>query len=100
MTISISYQRLAELLGGDVRGADEVSCPGPGHSAGDRSLSVKLDKDAPDGFVVHSFAGDDPLACRDYVRDKLGLAPFEPEAKEEERRTRAVDALRRIHLSR
>ena len=79
--ISISCHRLAELLGGHVRGADEVSCPGPGHSADDRSLSVKLDKDAPDGLLVHSFAGDDPLACRDYVRDKLGLAPFEPKKR-------------------
>src|SRR5262249_38802886 len=45
----------------------------PGHSAGDRSLSVKLDSAAPDGFLVHSFAGDDPIVCRDYVRQKLGL---------------------------
>ena len=49
-----------------------------GHSAIDRSLSVKLDADAPDGFVVHSFAGDDPLACRDHVRTKAGLKPFKP----------------------
>ena len=44
----------------------------------DRSLSVKIDPNAPDGFVVHSFAADDPLECRDHVRTKLGLAPFEP----------------------
>jgi hypothetical protein len=29
--------------------------------------------DAPDGFVVHPFAGDDPLVCKDYVRERLGL---------------------------
>ena len=46
----------------------------------DRSLSVKLDSDAPDGFVVHSFAGDDPLVCRDHVREKAGLEPFKPTA--------------------
>jgi hypothetical protein len=31
---------------------------------------------APDGFVTHSFAGDDPIACRDYVRQKLGLPEY------------------------
>jgi hypothetical protein len=55
--------------------------PGPGHSAKDRSLAVKLDCAAPDGFVTHSFAGDDPTVCRDYVREKLGLPQFEPKKK-------------------
>ena len=67
-----STARIAELLGGDVQGA-EVLCPGPGHSAGDRSLSVKPDPADPDGFVTHSFAGDDWKACRDHVRALLGL---------------------------
>ena len=44
--------------------------PGPGHSTADRSLSVKLDSGAPDGFIVNSFANDDPIACR-------GLCPRE-----------------------
>ena len=52
--------------------------PGPGHSPKDRSLSVKIDTDAPDGFVVHSFSGDDPIVCRDYVRERLGLPAFKP----------------------
>ena len=47
--------------------------PGPGHSAGDRSLSVKPDPADREGFVTHSFAGDDWKACRDHVRTKLGL---------------------------
>jgi 5S rRNA maturation endonuclease (ribonuclease M5) len=75
-----SIAKIAELLGGEVRG-NHVYAPGPGHSASDRSLSVLLDASAPDGFVVNSFAGDDAIACRDYVRDKLGLAPFEPKKK-------------------
>ena len=66
-----SIAEIAELLGGEVRG-DHVHAPGPGHSADDRSLSVLLDANAPDGFVVHSFAGDDAMVCRDYVREKLG----------------------------
>jgi hypothetical protein len=68
---------LAKALGGEVsRG--QVLAPGPRHSAVDRSLSVKLDSDAPDGFVTHSFAGDDPIACRDHVRAKAALEPFKP----------------------
>jgi RecA-family ATPase len=72
-----SLQTLAKALAGEVNGS-QVLAPGPGHSAIDRSLSVKLDSEAPDGFVVHSFAGDDPLVCRDHVREKAGLEPFKP----------------------
>ena len=79
-TRQVSLRQLARALGGDV-GNGEVLAPGPGHSAGDRSLSVKLDSAAPDGFLVHSFAGDDPIVCRDYVRQKLGLPEFEPNKK-------------------
>ena len=72
-----NLQALAKALGGEVSGS-QVLAPGPGHSVVDRSLSVKLDSGAPDGFVTHSFAGDDPIACRDHVRAKAGLEPFKP----------------------
>jgi hypothetical protein len=75
-----SINKIAETLGGEVSGG-QVLAPGPGHSAQDRSLSVKLDDAAPDGFVVHSFAGDDPIACRDHVRRKLGAPEFDPKKK-------------------
>jgi hypothetical protein len=65
------------LLGGDVAG-NRVLCPGPAHSKNDRSLSVRFNRDARDGFIVHSFANDDPILCRDYVRDCLGLPPWQP----------------------
>jgi hypothetical protein len=32
-----------------------------------------------DEFVVHSFAGDDPITCKDYVRGKLGLPHWAPD---------------------
>ena len=70
-----NLQTLARALGGEVNGS-QVLAPGPGHSTIDRSLSVKLDSNAPDGFLTHSFAGDDAIICRDYVRAKAGLAPF------------------------
>ena len=67
--------RLAAALGGDVSG-DQVLAPGPNHSKVDRSLAVKPDGSAPDGFLVHSFANDDAIACKQYVREKCGLLPF------------------------
>lgn len=67
----------AARLEGDVAGRDGVLCPGPGHSRRDRSLSVRFDSTVPDGFIVHSFAGDDPISCRDHVRRCLGLPGFE-----------------------
>jgi RecA-family ATPase len=66
---------VAKLLSGEVA-SGQVRAPGPGHSPQDRSLSVRLDPHAPDGFIVNSFATDDPIACRDYVRQKLGLPAF------------------------
>ena len=68
---------MAYVLGGEIHG-HRVLAPGPGHSKKDRSLQVTLELSAPDGFVVHSFAGDDPLVCKDYVREKCGLPPWEP----------------------
>jgi putative DNA primase/helicase len=68
----------ARALGGDVSGRDGVVCPGPGHSRADRSLSVRLVPDSEDGFVVYSHAGDPIPDCKDYVRERLGIAPWRP----------------------
>jgi 5S rRNA maturation endonuclease (ribonuclease M5) len=75
--------KMAELLHGVVS-AHEVLCPGPGHSSDDRSLSVKPDPTAPDGFLYHSFSGDDPIRCRDHVRIALGLSSFQSEKKSDQ----------------
>jgi hypothetical protein len=63
---------MAAALKGEVSGG-QVLCPGPGHSARDRSLAVKPSPDHREGFVVTSYAGDDWRACRDYVKDHLGI---------------------------
>jgi hypothetical protein len=65
----LDLRTIASKLSGEVSGRQQVICPGPGHSSKDRSLAVKL---TGNGFVVHSFAGDDPLECRDYVKSRLG----------------------------
>src|SRR5438552_3181069 len=86
--VNYSPKQVAAVLGGEVSGR-EVLAPGPNHSAKDRSLSIRLDPAAPDGFVVHSFAGDDPLQCKDHVRSKLGIA-WTPQPK------RASDSIARM----
>ena len=81
----IDIRAMARLLGGEVVGRNILLCPGPGHSPKDRSLQVTLDARAPDGVLVHSFAGDHWQDCRDYVRERLGLPPWEP-GDEQDRR--------------
>jgi putative DNA primase/helicase len=67
-----------------------VLAPGPQHSPKDRSLCVSLAPAVPSGFLVHSFAGDDPIQCKDYVRARLGLPAWQPGDEQD----------RRVHPSR
>jgi putative DNA primase/helicase len=73
---TLTLPSIARDLGGEISGKSVVA-PGPGHSSSDRSLSVSLSPNAPDGFLVHSFCGDDPLACKDYVRGKCGMPSWQ-----------------------
>ena len=75
--MTLDARTIARVMGGDVNG-DSAVVPGPGHSPKDRSLSVKPDPGAKDGFVVYSFAGDEVGECRDHVKDNLGISsePF------------------------
>lgn len=73
----MDIRHAAQLLGGVVS-AGRILCPGPGHSRHDRSLSVRVSPDAPDGFMVTSFANDDWQDCKDFVRSRLGLEQFRP----------------------
>lgn len=76
----VDLATIARALGGEVR-AGQVLCPGPGHTAADRSLAIKIAPDAPDGFIVFSHAGDDPILCKDYVRQKVGLPEPKPKPR-------------------
>jgi hypothetical protein len=73
----MDLKNIAYALGGEVN-RDQVLAPGPNHSPQDRSLSIKIVPESPDGFVCHSFAGDDGIQCKDYIREKLGLPAFKP----------------------
>jgi putative DNA primase/helicase len=75
----LSLSKIAQALGGEVSGR-QVLAPGEDHTSADRSLSVKIN-DAGDDIVVHSFAGDDPIRAKDWVREKLGLPPFQPKGR-------------------
>jgi putative DNA primase/helicase len=90
----LDLRRAAVALKGEVSGR-QILCPGVGHSPIDRSLSVRFEASAPEGFIVHSFCGDNPIAARDYVRDKLGLPPWKPGDEQDRRvpsaRVRAFD---------
>jgi RecA-family ATPase len=78
--MTLDARSIARALNGEVF-AGRVLAPGPGHSAKDRSLSVKVDPDAPDGFLVTSFAGDDPIVCKDHVRQRCGLPAWKANGK-------------------
>jgi hypothetical protein len=87
--MSVDLKNLAKALGGDIN-RGQVLAPGPDHSPHDRSLSITLSSAAADGFVVHSFAGDDPIACKDYVRRRLSMAPFQTNSAKPQRASNAA----------
>jgi putative DNA primase/helicase len=70
----LDLRTIAGALGGEVA-CGQVIAPGPGHSPRDRSMTVRLSADSPDGFICFSHAGDDFRDCRDHVRSRLGLDP-------------------------
>ncbi|WP_250972458.1 AAA family ATPase [Agrobacterium rosae] len=74
--VYLNAAEIAAALGGKARG-NQISAPAPGHSKRDLSLRVMIDPFAPEGFVVHPLAGEDPIDMRDYVRTKAGLPDWQ-----------------------
>lgn len=70
MTIA---QDITRHYGGDWHGS-YGAFPTPGHGRTDRGMTVTDAPDAPDGVLVHSFNGGDPLAVKDECR-RVGLLP-------------------------
>ncbi|WP_373487267.1 AAA family ATPase [Blastomonas sp.] len=65
--------KIAAAMGGEVKG-DKVLFPTPGHSKKDRGSIASICPDAPDGVLIHSFNGGDPLAIKDEMRAR-GVLP-------------------------
>lgn len=63
-----------------------VSFQGIGHRTGDMSARLLPDPDARNGYIVTSFAGDDPLMLRDYVDERCGLPRWEERTRDREER--------------
>jgi putative DNA primase/helicase len=97
--MNASLREIARALGGELVGG-QVLAPGPNHDRRDRSLSVRWSASSPDSFIVHSFAGDDFKACRDHVRDRLGMSHFERASSPEPRHTATGDDAKRIERAR
>ncbi len=74
MIACLDLRTIARRLGGEVSGKHAL-VPGPGHSPGDRSLSIRLSHQSPTGWITYSYAGDRFDVCRDYVAARLGIAP-------------------------
>jgi len=77
------------------RGA-KSSRPVPAIGRRTDQLSIRIVPGAPAGFIVFSFAGDDPFACKDYVRERLGL----PEWEHGDEQDRRVEPSRRARFDR
>lgn len=81
-------RKIAAAMGGEVNG-NVARFPTPGHSKADRGSWASIVPGAPDGVLINSRNGGDPLAIKDQLRAK-GVLP----TRERERtlRTRDVGA--------
>lgn len=65
-------RKIAAVMGGEVRG-NVAAFPTPGHGKKDRGSWASLVPGAPDGVLIHSANGGDPLAIKDELRSKGAL---------------------------
>jgi putative DNA primase/helicase len=85
----LDLKSAAAALGGNIAGGNRVCAPAPGHSPRDRSLVIKFDARAQDGFVLFCHTNHDWRECRDYVRQRLGLPAWQPGDGQDRRVPRA-----------
>lgn len=65
-------RKIAAVMGGEVRG-NVAAFPTPGHGKKDRGSWASLVPGAPDGVLIYSANGGDPLAIKDELRSKGAL---------------------------
>lgn len=82
----LNLHHVASCLPGGRVISGGVSFQGLGHRPGDTSARILPDRDARNGYIVVSFAGDDPLMLRDYVDERCGLPRWEKRARDHEER--------------
>ena len=71
-----SAKAIARVLGGHVRRDGDIAFPGPGRKPSDRSCTLRLDANAPDGYVVADARGELPFeVLKDHVREHPGFEP-------------------------
>lgn len=58
---------IAKVMGGEVRGAYAIF-PTPGHSKNDRGSTAQLLEGAPDGVLIRSYNGGDPIKIKETLR--------------------------------
>ena len=95
----LSLSHIAKVLGGEITGPPgrrQVIAPGPNHSKKDRSMCVMINRDGTDVIVTTHSPADTDMACRDYVREKLGLPKFRPKPRHS---NNSVDDQIFIHLT-
>lgn len=97
----VDLHTFARVLGGEVH-RNQVIAPALGHSPEDRSLSIRFDPQAPDGFLVHCFGEGDSLAEKDRIRAILGYrrselnphySAFQNSVSERDEKKRTAQAL-------
>src|SRR3546814_19713 len=69
-------RKIAAAMGGEVNG-NVASFPTPGHGPRDRGSWASIVPDAPDGVLINSANGGDPLEIKDELRAK-GVLPERP----------------------
>ena len=70
-----SLKAIAHVMGGQVSGS-RACFPTPGHSKEDRGSWATIVHGAPDGVLIHSSNGGDPIAIKKILRDAGVLPPL------------------------
>ena len=67
----VDLKKIIAVLGGEITNACTAKIPGPDRPRSDRSLTVFVSAQAPDGFGVRSSCEDDWQTCHDHVSAAL-----------------------------